>query len=52
LNLIKKKGQFLKYIEKTANRAVYTTGKGSTAVGLTASVQKDSVTKEWVLEGG
>eukprot|EP01080_Neovahlkampfia_damariscottae_P000281 gene281-6696_t len=46
------KSQFLKYIEKTANRAVYTTGKGSSAVGLTASVHKDPLTKEWTLEGG
>mmetsp|Transcript_8364 Transcript_8364/g.30928 ORF Transcript_8364/g.30928 Transcript_8364/m.30928 type:complete len:887 (-) Transcript_8364:57-2717(-) len=46
------KSQFLKYVEKTANRAVYTTGKGSTAVGLTAAVTKDSLTREWVLEGG
>lgn len=44
--------QFLKYAEKTASRAVYTTGKGASAVGLTASVHKDPVTKEWTLEGG
>ncbi|RKP21306.1 MCM-domain-containing protein, partial [Rozella allomycis CSF55] len=31
------KSQFLKYIEKTAHRAVYTTGQGASAVGLTAS---------------
>lgn len=46
------KSQFLKYVEKTASRAVYTTGKGSTAVGLTAAVTKDSLTQEWILEGG
>lgn len=46
------KSQFLKYLEKTAHRAVYTTGKGSTAVGLTAAVHKDPVTREWTLEGG
>lgn len=46
------KSQFLKYIEKTAYRAVYTTGQGASAVGLTASVRKDPVTKEWTLEGG
>ena len=44
--------QFLKYIEKVAHRAVYTTGKGASAVGLTASVHKDSITGEWTLEGG
>ncbi|GAX74193.1 hypothetical protein CEUSTIGMA_g1642.t1 [Chlamydomonas eustigma] len=46
------KSQFLKYVEKTATRAVYTTGKGASAVGLTASVHRDAMTKEWVLEGG
>lgn len=46
------KSQLLKYIEKTANRAVYTTGQGASAVGLTASVRKDPLTREWTLEGG
>lgn len=46
------KSQFLKYVEKVAQRAVYTTGKGASAVGLTASVQKDPITREWTLEGG
>mmetsp|Transcript_42472 Transcript_42472/g.99702 ORF Transcript_42472/g.99702 Transcript_42472/m.99702 type:complete len:667 (-) Transcript_42472:1147-3147(-) len=46
------KSQFLKYCEKTAPRAVYSTGKGASAVGLTASVHKDPVTREWTLEGG
>ncbi|KAM0987900.1 hypothetical protein ACFX13_012146 [Malus domestica] len=46
------KSQFLKYVEKTGQRAVYTTGKGASAVGLTAAVHKDPVTREWTLEGG
>jgi DNA replication licensing factor MCM2 len=46
------KSQFLKYCEKTAPRAIYTTGKGASAVGLTAAVHKDPVTREWTLEGG
>jgi DNA replication licensing factor MCM2 len=46
------KSQFLKYVEKTAPRAVYTTGKGASAVGLTAAVHKDALTGEWTLEGG
>lgn len=46
------KSQLLKYVEKTAPRAVYTTGKGASAVGLTAGVHKDPLTKEWTLEGG
>ncbi|MBA0712244.1 hypothetical protein Golax_011357 [Gossypium laxum] len=43
---------FLRYVEKTGQRAVYTTGKGASAVGLTAAVHKDPVTREWTLEGG
>ena len=46
------KSQFLKYVEKTAHRAVFTTGQGASAVGLTASVHKDPMTREWTLEGG
>ncbi|KAK7348042.1 hypothetical protein VNO80_22591 [Phaseolus coccineus] len=46
------KSQFLKYVEKTGQRAVYTTGKGASAVGLTAAVHMDPVTREWTLEGG
>ncbi|KZV66830.1 MCM-domain-containing protein [Peniophora sp. CONT] len=46
------KSQFLKYIEKTAHRSVFATGQGASAVGLTASVRKDPITREWTLEGG
>lgn len=46
------KSQFLKNVEKTFYRSVYTTGKGASAVGLTASVRKDYSTNEWSLEGG
>ncbi|KAI8997949.1 MCM2/3/5 family-domain-containing protein [Gaertneriomyces semiglobifer] len=46
------KSQFLKYVHKTAHRAIYATGQGTSSVGLTASVHKDVVTKEWTLEGG
>ena len=46
------KSQFLKYMEGVAHRAVYTTGKGASAVGLTAAVHKDAITGEWTLEGG
>ena len=46
------KSQFLKYVQKTAPRAIYTTGKGASAVGLTAGVHRDPITKSWTLEGG
>ena len=46
------KSQLLKYCQKLAPRAVFTTGRGSTAVGLTAAVKKDSMSGDWALEGG
>lgn len=46
------KSQVLKYVEATAHRAVFATGQGASAVGLTASVRKDPITSEWTLEGG
>ena len=46
------KSQILKYVEKTAHRAVFATGQGASAVGLTASVRRDPMTSEWTLEGG
>ena len=46
------KSQFLKFVEKAAPIAVYTSGKGSSAAGLTATVTQDSVSREFYLEGG
>lgn len=46
------KSQLLKYICNISNRGVYTTGKGSSGVGLTAAVVKDPLTNDYVLEGG
>lgn len=46
------KSQLLKTVVKISKRGVFTTGKGSSGVGLTASVTKDPITGEIVLEGG
>ncbi|KAH7104273.1 ATP dependent DNA helicase [Auriculariales sp. MPI-PUGE-AT-0066] len=46
------KSQLLKFVEKVAPIAVYTSGKGSSAAGLTAAVQRDAQTREFYLEGG
>jgi len=46
------KSQFLKYVQQIAPRAVYTTGQGATAVGLTAYVKRSPVTRDWTLEAG
>jgi len=45
------KSQFLKYVEQTFPRAVYTTGKGASGVGLTASVSRNEH-GEFQLQGG
>ncbi|KAJ3330565.1 minichromosome maintenance protein 5 [Blyttiomyces sp. JEL0837] len=46
------KSQLLKFVEKVAPTAVYTSGKGSSAAGLTASVVRDSGSREFHLEAG
>ncbi len=46
------KSQLLKHSSHVSSRCVYTTGKGSSGVGLTASVQRDPVTHDMTLEGG
>lgn len=46
------KSQLLKFVEKASPIAVYTSGKGSSAAGLTASVQRDAQSREFYLEGG
>ena len=46
------KSQLLSYVNKLAPRGIFTSGKGSSAVGLTAYVAKDPDTKEAVLESG
>ncbi|CDF34504.1 DNA replication licensing factor MCM6 [Chondrus crispus] len=46
------KSQFLKYVVSFLPRAVYTSGKASSAAGLTASVAKDHETGEFCIEAG
>ena len=46
------KSQFLKFVEKAAPVSVYTSGKGSSAAGLTATVTQESGSREFYLEGG
>jgi len=46
------KSQILQFASRVAPRAIYTTGKGSTAAGLTATVVRDKDTGEYMLEAG
>ncbi|OWF42189.1 DNA replication licensing factor mcm5-like [Mizuhopecten yessoensis] len=46
------KSQLLKFVERVSPIAVYTSGKGSSAAGLTASVIRDPSTRNFVMEGG
>ncbi|KAG5436865.1 hypothetical protein PCANB_001618 [Pneumocystis canis] len=46
------KSQLLQYVHKISPRGVYTSGKGSSAVGLTAYITRDQDTKQLVLESG
>ena len=46
------KSQLLSYVNKLCHRGIYTSGKGSSAVGLTASVVRDPETRDFALESG
>ena len=46
------KSQLLTYVHRIAPRGMYTSGRGSSAVGLTAYVTRDPESKDMVLESG
>ncbi|XP_062458615.1 DNA replication licensing factor MCM5 [Pezoporus occidentalis] len=46
------KSQLLKFVEKCSPIGVYTSGKGSSAAGLTASVIRDPSSRNFFMEGG
>ena len=46
------KSQLLQYVYRLVPRAQYTSGKGSSAVGLTAFIAKDVETNQFVLQTG
>uniref|UniRef100_A0AAQ4NT42 DNA replication licensing factor MCM5 n=1 Tax=Gasterosteus aculeatus aculeatus TaxID=481459 RepID=A0AAQ4NT42_GASAC len=46
------KSQLLKFVERCSPIGVYTSGKGSSAAGLTASVLRDPHTRGFIMEGG
>nr|XP_023030018.1 DNA replication licensing factor Mcm6 [Leptinotarsa decemlineata] len=46
------KSQFLKQVSEFSPRAVYTSGKASSAAGLTAAVVKDEESSDFVIEAG
>lgn len=46
------KSQLLQYAARISPRGIYTSGKGSTAAGLTAAVVRDKTTGDYYLEAG
>jgi len=46
------KSQILRYVASLAPRALYTSGKGTSAAGLTVAVLRDAETGEFALEAG
>lgn len=43
---------YFRHVEEFSPRAVYTSGKASSAAGLTAAVVKDEESHEFVIEAG
>ena len=46
------KSQILKYVARFLPRAVFTSGKSSSAAGLTATVVKEAESREYTIEAG
>jgi len=46
------KSTLLDFVKHLSPRAVRSTGRGTTAAGITAAAVKDEITGEWVLEAG
>ncbi|RLI76077.1 AAA family ATPase [Archaeoglobales archaeon] len=46
------KSVVLRWVRNVAPRAVYTTGKGASSVGITASVTRDELSGRWTLDAG
>ncbi len=46
------KSMMLTYLNKLAPKSVYVSGKGTSAAGLTATVTRDEITRDWILEAG
>merc|ERR1712088_208186 len=46
------KSQLLKFVERVSPVSVYTSGKGSSAAGLTTSVMRDPSSRNFVVEAG
>lgn len=51
-NIFVHNSQLLRYVSNLAPRAIYTSGKSSSAAGLTAAAVRDELTGSWVLEAG
>ncbi|ORD94043.1 MCM4 [Enterospora canceri] len=46
------KSQLLSFVNRISDRGIYTSGRGSSAVGLTASVARDGDSGQFILESG